>query len=109
MKKKSVDRLGQAMKWVYKTDNKMRGDYGETDYEKKVIKVNKKLSKSKPMFKHPLGKRKGKYPDVLGTMVHEERHRTHPHESEAQVLKHERKTVGKLTPKQKSRLYSKFS
>lgn len=117
MNKKSVDSLGRAMKkvsrrndnWKYKVDNKMRGDYGETDYEKKVIRVNKAISKRKPMFKHPLGKRPGKYPDILGTIVHELHHKSHPEATEQQTLKHERKTVGKLSPKQKKRLYSKFA
>lgn len=94
-------------KWVRIVDNKMRY-YGETDFEKKKIRVNKKKSKKNPMYKRPVNKHASRYPDLLGTIVHEETHRKHPKMRERTVRKIERRMVKKLTKKQKRKYYNLY-
>lgn len=111
--KKSVKKLGKAMRvaadgWTRSVDNKMRGAYGETDLAKKHIRINKKISKNRPMYKRPVNKGASKYPDVLGTIVHEEYHKNHPKATERTVRTKERSIVKNLTSKQKHEVYGKY-
>jgi hypothetical protein len=80
-----------------KTDNKMR-DYGDTDLEKKVIRVNKKKSR-----------KSGKRGEVLDTIVHEARHAKHPKEHEKTTRKKTKKLIKRLNKKQKRSYYNLFS
>ena len=91
--------------WKYKIDNKMRGAFGETDYDKKVIRVNKKRHKSKSVLK--ISKKKDGNEHLGKTIYHEELHRKHPKMYEKTVRKKE-KDFDKLSKKQKKKLYSKF-
>lgn len=109
MKKSNVDRLGHAMKWTFKNDHKLRGAYGETDFKKKTIRVNRKRARLDPKFKRPVNKNATKYPDVLATMVHELHHATHPKATERQTIKAERRKVATMSKKEKRRVYSLFS
>lgn len=86
----------------------MRGAYGETNFAKKTITINKRASKKDPLYKRPVNKGAKKYPDVLATAVHEEYHRTHPKATEKTTRKMERKIVKVMTPKQKQRIYGRF-
>lgn len=113
MDKALVDRLGKAMKskpkgWTNKVDDKMRGAYGETDFANRTIRINKKKSKTSPMYKRPVNKGATKYPDVLGTIVHEEFHKNNPNATEKETRKAERRLVKRMSPAQKKKAYSRF-
>lgn len=92
-----------------KTDNKMRGAYGETDYKKGTIRVNKKLAREKPMFKRPVNKHASRYPDVLDTIVHEKKHVDSPKMLEKNVRKYAKRMVKTMTRTQKQRHYALFA
>lgn len=81
-------------------DNKMKC-YGETDLEKKTIRINKKKSKDSDKRMKTRG-------EVLDTIVHEELHASHPKMHERTVRKHTRPVMSKLSHKQKSVLYAKY-
>lgn len=111
MSKKLIKDLGAAMQskgWTRRVDNKLPGAYGETDFQNKTIRVNKKKSKQTPLYKRPVNKGASKYPDVLATMVHEELHAAHPDATEKNVRKMERSKIKRMSPKEKKRTYSRF-
>lgn len=78
-----------------KVDNKMHA-YGDTDLEKKIIRVNKKKSKAK---------RAG---EVLDTIVHEEMHRKHPKMHERTIRKETPRAIKKMGAKTKQKLYAMY-
>ena len=80
-------------KWKRKVDNRMRWQ-GETDTDKKVIKINKKKSKKKT--------------SIIDTIAHEEMHVKHPKMHEKTVYKKTKHKVKSLSRKSKQRLYSKY-
>ncbi len=80
---------------VYKTDNKLKGSYGETDLDNKVVKVNKRLHK-----------KDGE--SLLDTIVHERMHLKHPKMHERTVRKLTPKKVKTLSKKARKNLYAKF-
>ena len=86
-------------KWKRKTDNKMK-DYGEIDYHRGSIRINKKKSKS-------YGK-KHKVAGILDTIVHEEMHRKHPKMTERVVRKKTKKVIKKMSRRVKNKNYSKY-
>lgn len=77
-------------------DNKMR-NFGDTDFLKRVIRVNKKKSKK-------LGGRG----EVLDTIYHEEMHAKHPKMKEKSVRVRTVREIKKLTPSQKRKYYQKY-
>lgn len=83
-------------KYKRKVDNKMRS-YGDTDYEKKVVRVNKSKKKNK---------RPG---EVLDTIVHEKMHVRHPKMHEKTVVKRTRKVVKTMSKKEKAKHYKLFN
>lgn len=83
--------------------------YGETDFDKHLIRVNKKKSRKNPKYTRPVNKHANRYPDVLGTIAHEEKHRKSPKMKEKNVAKYERRIVKKLSKQQKKRYYSLFA
>jgi len=87
-------------KWKRRVDNKMH-DYGEIDYGKKTIRINKKRSKK--------WGRKRKKAGILDTIVHEETHLRHPKMGERRVVKRTKRKIKRMTKKQKARHYSKYS
>jgi hypothetical protein len=89
-----------------KVDNRMR-DYGDTDDGKKVIRINKRLSKSHPKHKRPITKHATKYPEVLDTMLHESLHAKNNKLTERQVYKKTATRIRQLTRQQKRKLYAK--
>lgn len=78
-----------------KVDNKMRS-YGDTDYEKKTVRINKSKKKNK---------RPG---EVLDTIVHEKMHVQHPKMWEKTVRKKTKKVVKTMGKKIKSKAYALF-
>lgn len=82
-----------AIKYKRIVDNNMmwQGDISEED---KLIRINKEKSKKKG--------------SVIRTIIHEERHATHPNEHEKTVYKKEAELVKKLSPEQKQKLYNKY-
>lgn len=91
--------------WVVKRDDKMRGAFGETDYEKKVIRINVKRHKSSAPKIAP----KDNGHEHLGkTIFHEFLHKRHPEWTERQVRKHEKSDWPKLSTAQKKSYYDKI-
>lgn len=94
-------------RYKFKSNNKLKGAYGETDFVKRTITINKKRHKGK---RHP-GVRKN--PDgsanLLDTIVHEMMHSKHPRMKEKTVRKKTPRVVKRLSKKQKKKLYSKFN
>ena len=86
-------------KWKRKTDNRMHA-FGDTDLEKKVIRVNKKKSQK-------IGKKNDG--EVLDSIIHEVSHAKHPKMHEKTVRKHTKHLLKKLNPKQKQSYRSLFS
>lgn len=74
----------------------MKG-FGETDFNKRLIRVNKKRCKDE-----------GSCGEVIDTIVHEELHAKHPSMSEKGVVKKAAKLTAKMSTKRKRRLYSKY-
>ncbi len=82
---------------------KVRGGFGETDFDKKIIKIDKK--------KHKSGKWGGipkQDSTLINTIVHEELHVKHPKKTEVQIRKLARSKVSKMGDKIKRKLYNKF-
>ncbi len=90
-----------------KVDNKMRS-YGDFDEDTGKIRINKKMAKNNPAHKKPLKGKKGKYPELLDTIVHEEHHKSHPKSTEKQTWKFAKNKIKKLTPKAKAKLYARY-
>lgn len=91
--------------WKRLVDNKMRGAFGETDLDRRVIKVNKAAHK----------KQKGKWgipkkdSSLINTIVHEEMHARHPKMTEKGVRKKTRTVVDKMSKRTKGRMYARFN
>lgn len=84
-------------------------NFGDTDLNAKIIRVNKKRAKNAPHYKKPVNAHAHKYPEVLDTIKHEEYHAAHPRAKEKAAWKHARKAVKKMTPAQKKKAYAKFA
>ena len=83
-------------KWKRIVDNKMHG-YADIDYDKKIIRLNKSVSKNKETG------------DILNSIVHEEQHRVHPKMHEKNVRKRTERLINKMSQKQKQKYFNKFS
>lgn len=83
------------MKTKYKRDNKMRV-YGDTDFDKHVVRINKKMAKTS-----------GKKGELLDTIVHETFHVKHPKATEKATYKKTPKIIKKMSRKQKQKMYAK--
>ena len=77
-------------------DNKMRWQ-GDTDTEKKIIRVNKEKSK-----------KKSGSGGVLDTIVHEETHAKHPNMHEKTVYKKTPNIIKTLASATKKKLYARY-
>ena len=71
-------------------------DYGETDLDKKKIRINKKKSKN------------GGPGQLLNTIVHEETHARHPKMHERTVRKKTKSLTGRMSKTTKQKYYSKY-
>lgn len=85
-----------AVRFQRKTDNKLRGALGETDFKKGVIKINKKRAK-----KQGPG-------EVLKTIVHEEEHVLHPKKTEKHVERDMKRKVKRMHPALKKAYYDHY-
>lgn len=95
--------------WKYVSDPKMKGAFGETDFGKKRIRVNKKLSKRAAKMKKGVHKKYGmskKETSVINTLVHERMHAQHPRMHERTVRRNTRRKVARMGRRAKQRLYS---
>ena len=75
-------------------DNKMKWQ-GDTDTEKKVIRINRKKSKKKS--------------SVIDTITHEELHAKHPNMHEKTVYKKTKKLLKTMSAEKKHKLYSRYN
>lgn len=82
-------------KYKRTTDNRMRS-YGETDLEKKTVRINKSKTKNK------------KAGDIINTIVHEKLHIQHPKKRERSVRKDTLRIIKKMGKKLKERHYKLF-
>jgi len=78
-----------------KVSNKMHG-YGDLDLEKRIVRINK-------------SKKKNKRGEILDTIVHEKQHILHPKKYERNIRKVTKKTIGKMTKRQKQKHYNLFA
>lgn len=96
--------MKKQKKWKRRVSSKLRGSYGETDFEKRTITINKTRHKSANARKDfPKQDR-----SLINTIVHEETHRIHPRMTEKVVRKKARASVARMSKKQKSKWYSKY-
>ena len=82
----------EGWKWV--VDDRMR-DYGETDYERRVVRINCELHR-----KHRVS--------LLDTLLHEELHVRYPFLSERMVCELTSASLPCLTARDKARLYARL-
>lgn len=82
------------MVWTRIKDNNMR-HFGDIDYKKKVIRVNK-------------SKKKNSYGEIIDTIIHEEKHKESPRMKEKNVRTFAEKKVKKMSEKEKRRLYGRY-
>lgn len=87
---------------------KKKGSYGETDFKKKTITINKQYHKSKGNHGPAVKKNKDGSANILDTITHEELHKTFPNKTEKQIRKLTPKKVKKMSKKIKNKLYSKY-
>ena len=80
--------------WNRRVDNKMRA-YGETNYKKRTIRVNKKKSK--------------KTRELLDSIIHEELHARHPRMHERTVRGRARTKAKRMSAKSKRRMYALYA
>ena len=98
----------EGKKYKKVVDNKMKGAYGETDFEKKQIRINKKRhAKGKPHDKRTKKNRDGSA-SIIDTIVHEEMHAKHPKMKERTVRKLTPKKVLKMSVEAKKKKYSQY-
>lgn len=102
----TLDIKKELPKWKRIVDNKMRGAYGETDFTKRIIRINKKAHRSKRLGR--ITPTKKGHESMIHTMAHEELHRKHPKMHERTVRKLEKKVVKKMSYKERGRLRAKF-
>lgn len=81
--------------WEYRVNNKLRGAFGEADFDKKVIAINKKAHKQKGE-------------SVIDTLVHETMHKNHPDMKEKTVRKKTPALVQRMSQRSKQKLYNKI-
>lgn len=91
--------------WKYKV-GKVKGGYGETDFNKKVIKIDK--SKHRKNYKRLTPNPDGSE-NMLTTITHEMVHKRFPKKSEKATEKLARAMKSKMSPKTKQKMYAKFS
>lgn len=92
----------------YKTDNKMRGAFGETDLDKRVVRINKKKHTNPKALKNErrYNRNKDGTESILDTIVHEMGHVANPKAGEKKVEKQAKRLTKKMSPKVKKRIYA---
>jgi hypothetical protein len=87
-----VDDSGKRWRWV--VDNRMR-NYGDIDYERRVIRINHAMHK-------------GKRGALIDTIFHEELHRLFPSLGERAICALTRVLLPTLSPRYRAWLYSRI-
>jgi hypothetical protein len=87
-----VDDSGKRWRWV--VDNRMR-NYGDIDYERRVIRINHAMHK-------------GKRGSLIDTIFHEELHRLFPNLGERAICALTRVLLPTLSPRYRAWLYSRI-
>lgn len=82
--------------YKFKADNSMKG-FGETDLDKKVIKINKARNKK--------SKQTG---ELIDSIFHETLHAKHPNASESTIINKTKIGLKRMSKKSKQKLYNKF-
>lgn len=95
-------------RWKFKVDNKLRGAYGQTDFDTKTVLINKKKHKDKKMLAKE--RKYHRLPDgtesIIDTIEHELGHIRKPKASERQVEKNATKRVAKMSTRAKQKTYA---
>lgn len=106
-----LDLLTKGMnpkRWKFRVDNKLRGAYGQTDFDTKTVLINKKKHKDKKMLAKE--RKYHRLPDgtesIIDTIEHELGHVRNPKASEAKVEKAATRRVAKMSPAQKKKTYA---
>lgn len=81
-------------------DNKINV-FGETDLDKKIIKINKKKANK--------SKKAGVKGELIDSIVHEELHAKKPSASERKIIELTKKSIDKMSPKTKAKFYKLYS
>ena len=97
--------MGKLYGFKVKNDAKLRGAYGETDFDKKTIRINKAKHKKKGVKR--ITPNKDGSENMAMTILHEAMHAKHPKKGEKAVENLARAMKSRMSPKQKKRLYSK--
>lgn len=85
----------------------MRGAFGETDFDKKVIRINKRMhAKAKKSSTFGFSPKES---TLINTIVHEMLHKNHPNMTEKRVRELTKTRLIRMNPSQKKTLYSKFA
>lgn len=95
----------KSKKWKYKTDNKMRA-FGEADFDKKIIRINKKVSKKAAKSKKKIYSFPKKESTVINSLVHETMHKDHPKMHEKTVRRKSAILVKRLSKKARAKYYN---
>lgn len=85
------------LKKYKKVVNDKTKDFGQTDFDKKLIEVNKTMNR-----------RKGSRGELIDTIEHEFNHVRHPKMSEKKIQKLTEKTTSHMTRKSKEKAYKPF-
>ena len=83
----------------------VKGAYGETDFNKKIIKIDKSKH-NKKFFKSTQTPKKDS--SLLNTITHEQMHVDHPNMTEKAVRKQTRAKIKKMGRKLKAKLYNQY-
>ena len=89
--------------WKHVVGN-VKGGFGETDFNKKIIKIDKKKHKMKK-YANDYSKSEN---TLINTITHEESHVKYPKKTEVQIRKLAKNKVKKMGPKLKTKLYNKY-
>lgn len=75
--------------------------YGETDFDRGVIRINKKKARKSA--------KRGVRGELLDTIVHEELHAKYPNKGERKIIEMTKKSIKNMSPTQKAKFYKRFS
>src|SRR4051812_44654562 len=98
---------GKIRGFKVKVNNKLRGAYGETDFDKRTITINKKKHGDKSLKR--ITPNADGTENMLTTIVHEAMHVKHPQKGERAIEKLARAMVSRMPPRDKARYYSAVS
>lgn len=74
--------------------------YGETDFDRGIIRINKKKAQK--------SRKRGVRGELIDTIVHEELHVMHPNKGERKIIKLTKKALKNMSDKTKQKFYSLY-